>query len=68
MIDIDNKMELSNQLNKSINDAEDSNNKEHHLDIVFEENRKNKNLDFISRLNEYEKRRKNNLEKIKYEI
>ena len=68
MIDIDNKMELNNQLNKSINDAEDSNNKEHHLDIVFEENRKNKNLDFISRLNEYEKRRKNNLEKIKYEI
>ena len=38
------------------------------LDLVIEENKKNKKLNFFSRLNEYAKRRKINLEKIKNDI
>ena len=41
---------------------------ENNLDIVLEENRNNKDTNFISRLDEYEKRRINNLEKIKNDI
>ena len=41
---------------------------ENNLNIVLEENRNNKDTNFISRLDEYEKRRINNLEKIKNDI
>ena len=43
-----------------------SNNYENQLDVVMEEGRKN--INFINRLDEYEKRRINNLEKIKTDI
>ena len=44
------------------------NNKVNQLDIVFEENRKYNNYNCILRLIKYEKRKKNNLEKIKNDI
>ena len=64
---INNKISNNTQTN---NNYEDTNNKENQnqLDIVLEENRKNINYNFISRLYEYEKRKKDNLEKIKNEV
>ena len=55
--------------NRDYNNMNDSyNNNESKLDIVMEEIRENKDIDFFSRLDEYEKRRINNLEKIKNDI
>ena len=68
IIDSINNKTNNTQNNKNINNSNESNNKDNKLDIVLEENRKNINFDFISRLNEYEKRRINNLEKIKNDI
>ena len=47
---------------------ENYNENENQLDIVLEEDRNNKDINFISRLNIYEEKRKNNLEKIKNDI
>ena len=50
------------------NNYENMNNNTNQLDIVLEENRKQNNFNFMLRLSEYEKRKKNNLEKIKNDI
>ena len=52
----------------NISNDDNRNNTDNRLNIVIEENRKNKDINFISRLSEYEKRRINNLEKIKNDI
>ena len=57
-------MDNINNNTQTNSNFKDINNKENELDIVIEENRKNINYNFISRLNEYEKRKKYNLEKI----
>ena len=54
--------------NKKYENINMNDNYENKLDIVMEENRDNQNINFLSRLNEYEKRRLNNLEKIKNNI
>ena len=59
---------INNKISNNNNNKEDINNKGQQLDIVLEENRKNSNYDFISRLNEYEKKRIENLEKIKNDM
>ena len=66
MDNLNNKMANNNQMNN--NQLDDSFNKGNQLDIVLEENRKNNNFNFMSRLNEYEKIKNNNLEKIKNDI
>ena len=53
---------ISNCNNESFNENDNQ------LDIVLEEDRNNKDINFISRLNIYEEKRKNNLEKIKNDI
>ena len=60
----------NNNVSNNDNDISENNfdSNENNLDIVLEENRNNKDTNFISRLNVYEKRRINNLEKIKNEI
>ena len=55
-----------NNLSKYNN--ENFNENDNQLDIVLEEDRNNKDINFISRLNIYEEKRKNNLEKIKNDI
>ena len=60
----------NNNVSNNGDDISDNNfnSNENNLDIVLEENRNNKDTNFIYRLNEYEKRRINNLEKIKKDI
>lgn len=65
---INNKMINNSQINNNISGFNESHNKGNQLDIVLEENRKNNNFNFMSRLNEFEKRKKNNLEKIRNDI
>ena len=65
---INNKITNNSQINNNISGFNASYNKGNKLDIVLEENRKNNNFNFMSRLNEYEKRKKNNLEKIRNDI
>ena len=59
---------LKNMIDKLYFDNNNFDSNENNLDIVLEENRNNKDTNFISRLDEYEKRRINNLEKIKNDI
>ena len=64
---INNKILNNTQISNNYQDLNNNENQSQ-LDIVLEENRKNINYSFISRLNEYEKRKSDNLEKIKNEI
>lgn len=57
----------NNIYNNSILGSSNINNS-NQLDVVMEENRQNKDINFISRLNEYEKIKINNLERIKNDI
>ena len=60
--------EDNNKDNNNMNMSDSYDNNESKLDIVMEENRDFKDINFFSRLDEYEKRRLNNLEKIKNDI
>ena len=60
--------EDNNKDNNNMNMSDNYDNNESKLDIVMEENRDFKDINFFSRLDEYEKRRLNNLEKIKNDI
>ena len=60
----DNNENNNDKINNNINYKNNNN----QLDIVIEEEKKNKDINFFTRLNEYEKRKINNLSKLKNDL